>query len=49
MCTCTSGSVCASCKTLLDLIEYYEKRVKAYQLEVDALKSIIVTLQKQLE
>jgi hypothetical protein len=49
MCNCEPASVCSSCKTLLDLADFYETKLIAAQLEIKALRKIIEALQKQID
>ena len=49
MCSCKPSSVCASCKTLLDLADFYESKLIAAQLEIKALRKTIESLQQQID
>lgn len=44
MCDCEPQSL-----LLVDLVEHYERRVVAYELELEALKKVIKKLQVQLD
>jgi hypothetical protein len=44
MCDCGPSSL-----LFADLVDYYEKRVVAYELELSALRKIIKKLQHQLD